>query len=180
MDVHDLVLPKFFASVRMTLWLPGEWPCLAELMDQRRGAADYAQRRWEWMETVKRAIRAGARVPLLDGDVAVGFWHHRAHFDRGDRTEYSRTAESFILPPLVRTGAFRETALRAVTHLFDAAEPSAAGIYVLVSEYPVAEVEPAGPVLGLSAIGRPIFAVSPPLRRVRARRPAPGQLGFGF
>jgi hypothetical protein len=31
MDVHDPVLPKMFAEVKLTLWLPGPWPGRDEL-----------------------------------------------------------------------------------------------------------------------------------------------------
>jgi hypothetical protein len=214
MDVYDLVLPKMFANVRMTLWLPGQWPCLAELMGRGTRPTpawtvvdQYAQRRHAWMESVKRAMRAGSRVPLLSGDVIVAFWHQRTEYAEKDRTEYSRTAERFILPPLVRSGSFREDAIRGVSHLFDRAEPDAAGVYVLVSEYPRMDVESdadstiaprfAGPPGGrpVSPTGPGVFSVTPHLEQFRpgppdgsrkkagpagGRSPRAQQLAFGF
>jgi hypothetical protein len=184
MDVHDLVLPKMFANVRMSLWLPGAWPGLHELMDGDRRAPDgrgvdrYLEQRHQCIERVRAALRAGARVPLMDGDLVLGFWHQRGAYAERDRTRYAHTAESFILPALQYTGAFRESAVRAVTHLFDTVAPEAAGIYLFVSEYPVAEAQPDPTVLTGALLGRKHVTVSSGARR--RRRASPHQLAFGF
>jgi hypothetical protein len=141
MELAGPVLPKLFSNVRMSLWLPGQWPSLGELMGRRlsdkkaRLAVEaYPEKRHQWMEKVKQALRARGRVPLCCGEVLLGFWHQRSDYAERDRTEYSHMAERFILPPLVSSGAFRESALRGITHAFGDAEPDAAGIYVLLAD----------------------------------------------
>lgn len=150
MDERNLGMPRILENARLDFWLPGDWPSLTEMMKglQKRTHWEELERFFEererWVRSVKTVLRS-MRIPLLRHDVYLGFVHRRCRFAEKDRLAYSHSAERFILPGLLGSGAFGETMVRGVTHVFRHAEPSEAGIQVLVAEHvPQEQAVPGG------------------------------------